>query len=142
MDHQNNFARLVGEVTTELARKVESQMKGAELPITPEQYRVMAVLWTKDGISQIELAARSRRDRASTTRIVDLLEEKRLVARIPDRNDRRINLVYLTKHGKELEKPASACVERSIADLLSPLSMDDQWNLTILLRKILKETKS
>lgn len=136
MDYQNNFARLIGEVFTQITRRLDKHLKEAQLPITTEQFRTLTELWTKDGITQIELAAKAKRDRASITRIVDLLEQKGLIVRKADENDRRVNLIFLTEPGAALEKQARTCARQSIEDALSALEPAEQVTITELLRKI------
>lgn len=136
MDYQNNFARLIGEVFTQITRRLDKHLKEAELPITTEQFRILTELWTKDGLTQIELAARVKRDRASITRIVDLLEQKELIIRKSDENDRRVNLIYLTDTGNSLEKQARTCARQSIEDALSALEPAERVIIMTLLMKI------
>ncbi|MBD0256731.1 MAG: MarR family transcriptional regulator [Cytophagales bacterium] len=136
MDYQRNVARLIGEVFTALSRQLDKELRAADLPITPEQFRILTELWTQDGITQIELAARGKRDRASITRIVDLLEEKGLIARHDDPNDRRVKLICLTPPGRALEQKARPAAQRAIAATLAPLTAEERQALTALLEKI------
>jgi DNA-binding MarR family transcriptional regulator len=136
MDYQRNVARLIGEVFTALSRRLDKELRAADLPITPEQFRILTELWTQDGITQIELAARGKRDRASITRIVDLLEEKGLIARRDDPNDRRVKLICLTAAGRELEPKARPAAQQSIRVVMAPLSAEERQTLTALLEKI------
>jgi DNA-binding MarR family transcriptional regulator len=136
MDYQRNVARLIGEVFTALSRQLDKELRAADLPITPEQFRIMTELWTQDSITQIELAARGKRDRASITRIVDLLEEKGLIARHDDPNDRRVKLICLTTPGRELEQKARPAAQRSIQAIMAPLSAEERQTLTALLEKV------
>ncbi len=69
--------------------------------ITPEQGMVMNTLWEHEGISQRELADRTLKDGPTITRILDLLEGKKLVSRRPDSSDRRVFKVFLTPDGKD-----------------------------------------
>jgi DNA-binding MarR family transcriptional regulator len=136
LDYQNNFARLMGEVFTQITRRLDKHLREAQLPITTEQFRTLTELWTQDGITQIELAAKAKRDRASITRIVDLLEQKGLVMRKAAENDRRVNLVYLTEAGLALEKQARICARKSIEDALQALEPAEQQTIIELLKKI------
>jgi DNA-binding MarR family transcriptional regulator len=136
MDYQRNFARLTGEVFTAITRRLEKELRAADLPVTPEQFRILTELWTQDGITQIQLAARGKRDRASITRIVDLLEEKELIARHDDPNDRRVKLICLTPAGRGLEQQARPAAQRAIQTILAPLSAEERQTLTALLEKI------
>lgn len=72
--------------------------------ITPEQYLVLDILWEKQSISQQKIADIIHKDKNSVTKIVDSLEKKKLVNRVVDKNDRRINKIELTQEGIDLEK--------------------------------------
>lgn len=64
--------------------------------------RVKALLWLAEGpLSLSELAEAVRVDAPYATLIVDSLEERGLVERRPDPDDRRRKLVALTPQGKE-----------------------------------------
>jgi len=54
-----------------------------------------------------DVAEKMRKDKSAIVRMVDQLEKKELVRRVVDQNDRRKNLLFITKKG-----------ERIVADLL------------------------
>jgi DNA-binding MarR family transcriptional regulator len=49
------------------------------------------------GLSQQQLCDATFRDKPSITRLVDNLEKLQLVKRVASKDDRRINMIYLTK---------------------------------------------
>lgn len=79
--------------------------------ITPTQYAVLRVLWESDGQSAAELGHRLILDPATMVGIVDRLVQNDLVERRPNPKDRRVNPVYLTDKGKNLEKPLSTIAQ-------------------------------
>ncbi len=72
--------------------------------LTPPQYFIMQILWKNDGIPFKDIAAACCCTRSTITGIIDTLEEKGLVSRTPNKQDRRSQLVQLTESGKNLEK--------------------------------------
>jgi len=72
--------------------------------VTSEQWRIIRCLGHKDGQRQQDLADVVHKDKTCITRIVDSMEKRDLVVRIPDRLDRRQNLIYLTNKGKKLQE--------------------------------------
>ncbi|MEJ7674181.1 MAG: MarR family transcriptional regulator [Chitinophagaceae bacterium] len=72
-------------------------LKRSGLDITIEQWSVLYHLWKEDGQSQQQLCDATFRDKPGITRLVDNLEKLKLVKRVPSKDDRRINLIYLTK---------------------------------------------
>jgi DNA-binding MarR family transcriptional regulator len=73
---------------------------------------------------------------AMTNRI-DRLEERRLVQRVPDPNDRRALLVHLTPDGLSLVDQALEVRFRAAETLASRLTEAEMKKLTGLLRKLL-----
>lgn len=53
------------------------------------------------GAKRDELASMLYLDKAVVTRTVNLLQEKGLIYREQDENDRRVRHIYLTDHGRE-----------------------------------------
>ena len=76
--------------------------------ITVEQWAIIRHLWEEDGLSQREIAEKTSKDKPNITRMVDALEQKRLVFRQPDPRDRRKYCIYLTKEGKHLPNSCRA----------------------------------
>ena len=110
---------------TYVFRQLAMHMKEKNLPITPDQFRVLTHLWQHDGCSQQELATGSLRDRANVTRIIDILEREGIVERTDHETDRRIFKIQLTKKGKALETDAMACGRSAIDDALNGVSKSD-----------------
>ncbi len=109
IDFENNLARQVGRLSHLMGQRLNAGLQAQDLGITADQFRLLTHLWRTDGLSQQQLAVQLGRDRATVTRMVDLLEDQLIITRIPDRDDKRSNLIYLTKKGQQLEIPAAQC---------------------------------
>lgn len=68
--------------------------------LTVQQYRVLWLLYEKDGLSARELVDRLFSDSSTIMEILDRLEEKEMVGRRPDAQDRRVQRVFLTEAAK------------------------------------------
>ncbi len=75
-----------------------------EWGISPPQFFVMAFLWSKDGLSQVELSQKSKIDRTTIGGIIDQLEKAGLLIRQSFPRDRRAHRIVLTEKGKSLEE--------------------------------------
>jgi DNA-binding MarR family transcriptional regulator len=75
-------------------------------------------LWKEDGKSQQELCNATFRDKPSITRLVDNLEKLQLVKRVPSENDRRINLIYLTRPAQRLQEETMELAEATLNEAL------------------------
>jgi MarR family transcriptional regulator, lower aerobic nicotinate degradation pathway regulator len=84
----------------------------AELNITATQFGVLWVLGQGMQLDQISIARLLGFDRSTTAMVVKLLEDRKLVLRSPDTNDRRRYLLRLTKAGEDLRRQAEPLVDR------------------------------
>jgi len=133
---EDSFGRILGLAHMAMFRHLSALMKEHDLPITPDQFRVINHLWQKDGLHQSELAVCSNRNRANVTRIIDILEREGLVERRDDEADRRVFRIYLTEKGKSIKEDTAKCAAQSIEDALEGLSEEEIAICTKVLLKI------
>lgn len=133
---ESSFGRKLGMAHTVLIRHLSALMKEKNLPITPDQFRVLAYLWENDGLQQTKIADCTDRNRANVTRIIDILEREGIVERKDDAQDRRVYRIFLTKYGKSLEKDTKACAQRSLEDALEGVSKEEKEITMNVLQKI------
>jgi len=80
----------------ELGRRLKS------FDVTPEQWVTLHRLREQDGLTQKELADRIFKDQPTITRILDKLEQKQLIRRSANPEDRRVFRINLTDQGGNL----------------------------------------
>jgi DNA-binding MarR family transcriptional regulator len=108
----------------------------SSLNLTPPDAGILRLLRKAAGISQQELSARLRIHPSRLVAILDNLEQRKLVERKPNPQDRRLYSLHLTKDGSEiLERIGKVAREHQDA-LLSTLSVDERGKLTELLHRI------
>lgn len=112
------YSFITGKASTAIARRLQKKFNLAAVNITIEQWSVLYHLWKKHGLSQQELCNATFRDKPSITRLVDNLEKLSLVKRVPSENDRRINLIYLTRQGEKLEEQTMKLAEETLNEAL------------------------
>ncbi len=112
------YSFITGKASTAIARRLQKKFNAAGLSITIEQWSVLYHLWKQEGISQQELCNATFRDKPSITRLVDNLEKLNLVKRVASENDRRINLIYLTKQAQKLQEEAMLIAEETLNEAL------------------------
>lgn len=93
----------------------------AEFDLTPVQYAVLRTVHAQPGVDQITVAGLAALDRSNMARICAGLEDRGLLCRLPDPNDRRARRLSLTPEGEALLHRAEPEVERVQEELLSPL---------------------
>lgn len=135
---ETSFGRILGVAHTAMFRHLSKLMHERQLPITPDQFRVLSHLWQTDGLQQSELALCTNRNRANVTRIIDILEREGIVTRQDDPTDRRVFRIYLTALGKSLRDETASCAAQSVADSLQGLS-EQEIAIAIRVLKKIKE---
>jgi DNA-binding MarR family transcriptional regulator len=109
MDHgdfnlKDSLGHLLGRTTRAMGSLLQNSFVKAGHDVTFEQWVILVNLWRHNGQFQQQLADSTYKDKASITRLVDGLEKRNLVERIPDTIDRRHKRIYLTSKGKKMQK--------------------------------------
>ena len=116
------YSFITGKASTAIARRLQKNFKQAGLDITIEQWSVLYHLWKEEGQSQQQLCDATFRDKPSITRLVDNLEKLKLVKRVASKNDRRINLIYLTKEAMNLQEKTMEIANQTLNEALAGVS--------------------
>ena len=119
------YSFITGKASTALARRLQKNFKQNGLDITIEQWSVLYQLWKNDGMSQRELCNATYRDKPSITRLVDNLEKMKLVRRVPSKEDRRMNLIYLTDAARALQEGSMDHASLTLNEALTGVSAAD-----------------
>ncbi len=130
------YSFITGKASTALARRLQKNFKQAGIEVTIEQWSVLYHLWKEDGLSQQDLCNQSFRDKPSITRLVDNLEKLKLVKRVPSKDDRRINLIYLTEAAKILQEQTMEMANQTLNEALDGVSKEDVELCKAVLQKV------
>lgn len=135
------FTILNGKVSMAIKRKLHRDFKKAGLEFTPEQWAILFCLWNKDGVTQQELCNATFKDKPSVTRLIDNLEKQNFVVRVAHSNDRRTNLIYLTKSGREMKTLANKTVLEMMREALQGVDIKDFNTARNVLNKVFENIK-
>ncbi len=91
------------------------------IDIRPAQYSVLIVIGANTGLSQADVAQSLGIERARLVRLLDRLERRGLMRRLPSRVDRRSHVLKLTAAGRQLLKRAKALAAAHEGRLLERL---------------------
>jgi DNA-binding MarR family transcriptional regulator len=105
-----------------------------QFDLTPAQFDVLAHLVAAEGISQQTLSEKLFVTKGNVCGLIGRLEERGLVERRPDPEDRRSNMLFLTPTGRELAGRAVPAQEQFIIEHMSKLCAEQQQQLKSLLR--------
>ena len=116
------YSFITGKASTAIGRRLQKNFKQCAIEITIEQWSVLYHLWKQDGLSQQQLCEATFRDKPSITRLMDNLEKLKLVKRVASKEDRRINLIYLTKDGLKLQDKSMQLANQTLNEALDGVS--------------------
>ncbi|PTP53665.1 MarR family winged helix-turn-helix transcriptional regulator [Vibrio splendidus] len=133
-DRPNSFGWLVNVVANKATKDFDTELKKHGLTIA--LWPTMMCLWEEEGLTQRDIAAKSKVENSTTTRTLDKLEKLELVERRADPNSRRSFRIYLTEKGKALEEELIPVPVRVNKALMSELDAEEQQQMITLLKKM------
>lgn len=140
IDYRLIFALMNGKVSTALRRRLNADFHSAGINITGDQWDVLMAISSRDICTQQDLCAATSFSKPTMTRIINALEEMRVVTRRKSRVDFRNNYITLTMAGIELVDHAQAIAVRTLKECLRGLSKIDiltsQQSLNIVLNNL------
>lgn len=110
--------------------------KLAAFDVTPVQYGVLNCLWREDGLTPKQIAETLSLDSSTITGILDRLENKGLLKRTSDPNDRRALRVVLTERGVKLREPVEKAAVEANQHYLEAFDGSDYERIKQYLKKI------
>lgn len=135
------YSFITGKASTAIARRLQKNFKQAGVEITIEQWSVLYHLWKEDGMSQQQLCDATFRDKPSITRLVDNLEKLKLVKRVASKDDRRINMIYLTPEAQELQEKSMDVANQTLNEALEGVTHGQVEIAKEVLQKVYENLK-
>lgn len=114
--------------------------KGFDL--TMEQIMVLGLVQNQEGLNPGRIAQEIDRDRTTITRMLDGLERRNLVVRVPDRTDSRQKLVYLTKLARQRLAEMETFATDFLEGIMGNESVQDITGSIGLLTRVTDRAKS
>ena len=131
-----NLGMLIGQVHRLSTKKFVQNSHNSGLDISMDQWIVLGPIWENEGISHKEISEYCLKDKTSVTKIIDTLEKKNLVVRVPDQLDHRVKRVVLSNKGKELFLQAIPIMALTRDELRDGITEQDIESLRAVLTKI------
>ena len=121
----------VGFLLTDTARLLRRLIDRRLQPfrLTRAQWAILAMLDSRDGLSQSELADELEIERSTVGRLIDHVEANGWIERRPMPSDRRLWLVHLTDRAKPMIGEIMEVVLATRAEMLRGLTVEQQRQL-------------
>lgn len=132
----SSIGYLVGRTSRAIIKRLTKKFHDAGFDISYEQWSILIHLYRKDGQTQQALARTAVKDKAAITRLINVLEKKNIVLRVPDRNDKRSKLIYLTNKAKEFKSELISLVEEMLHEAEQGISYEEMEQCRTTLNKI------
>jgi len=128
--------RLVNRLRVEMIDALDREL--AEFDISAPQLIVLALVGNKEADSAAGICKSISYDPGAMTRMIDRLEQKGLIRRVPHPEDRRAMNLEITAAGKALYPQLVAAKERVQAQFLRGFSRDEARTLEGFLKRMLE----
>jgi len=136
-----NLGLLIRSAHNSMTERFVQNVFNSGLDISMDQWMILGPIWQLESPSQKELGEICFRDKPSITRIIDSLEKKSLVVRVPDQIDHRIKRVVLTKAGKQLFYDVLPIMEKTREEVRGNIPEEEIQIFKNVLSKIIKNLK-
>ena len=142
-DFNKTLAPWIGKTYKLMNMYLSDVFQQNNIQVTKEQWIVLKVLQEdNDGVTQNELAFITERNKASLTRLINVMEKNNLVVRIPSVEDSRKNLIFITTTGKQLFLKMKPLMLESMKILQNGISKEDISNFIRITSKIQNNLKN
>ena len=132
----SSIGYLVGRTSRAVMKRLSKKFQDAGLDVSYEQWSILVHLYRQDGQTQQALARTAVKDKAAITRLLNVLEKKNIVLRVPDRNDKRSKLIYLTHKAKTLKQDLLGFVEEMLDEAEAGIPDEEMVRCRQTLNKI------
>jgi len=136
-DRQKSFGWLLNVVANKASKDFDTELKKQGLSIA--LWPTLMCLWEEEGVTQRDIALKSKVESSTTTRTLDKLVALELVERREDPNSRRSFRIYLTEAGRDLKADLLPVPLAVNTKLLSSLDADEQEDMIRLLQKMVAD---
>lgn len=141
MENKYVFRESVGYLTSTISRKLKHKLiekfNATGLNATPEQWRLLVLIYNEGEMYQSQLADIQQKDRAGIKRLVDHLIKNGLVSRKASNHDARTNIIALTPEGQHVVSVFNEASRETVTQALSCFSASEAEHLKLSLNKLL-----
>ncbi len=136
IDFEKTLIPWIGKTSKLVDYYVMDRFNEEGIELTKVQWIMLMRLKQMNGTPQHNLADLTNRDKASLARLLNTLEKKNLVARIPSKTDQRINHIHITAQGERIIKLATPVIAKIMEELQAEIPSEDIVFAIQIMRRI------
>jgi DNA-binding MarR family transcriptional regulator len=137
-----DLAPLVAQVRLAIIAGVDQEFLGCEevasLEVTAAQFSILKIVLKGNARSACELCKFMDYDRGAMSRMIDRLESKNLIRRVPLAHTRRTMALEVTAAGKAAFPKMEACLDRVVGRLLKGVTKTQVREAEKVLKRMLE----
>lgn len=123
-----------------LGRILQTSLEPYDL--TPFHWLVLNTLWREDGLAVSAIGEKLQQVGGTMTGVLDRMEERGLIFRERDQEDRRIWRTWLTQKGKDMGKTLPPIVSQNREKLFAGIAAEDLERFNAVLEKLIENAKT
>lgn len=125
IDYRLVFSLMNGKVSMALNRRLNENFKKAGIPISAEQWNVLLTLTMREVATQQQICEDTSFSKTTMTRLINQLEEKKILERFKSRVDWRSNYLRITKEGLAIRDQAQYVASKTLKSSLRGLTQEE-----------------
>jgi len=137
-EFEKSLAPWLGKTMKVIENKIETILEIHDIDLSRMQFILLKSIQEKEGVCQSDLAFFSGKNKSSLTRAINTLEKKNFVARIPSKEDKRMNQLFVTKQGEQIIEKAKPHFLKMVALVERDLTQEEITQMINTLKQIQK----
>lgn len=121
----NSLVFLTNRVGRLLVNEIRKRTELDDMGLSAQHMGILVDLWVKEGVRQQDLAISNIKDKGTIARALQSLEVANIVVRVPDQEDKRNKLIYLTHRGRTLRDQLMPEAQRAVIEATSEVPEED-----------------
>lgn len=138
---EDSFGKNVHLTERLLVKRLQRNFQASGYSITVEQWHVLINLWYQDGQTQQQLSEKTEKDKGNITRLINGLEKRKILTRIPNYTDGRSKLVYLTSKGKAYQKALVQIAQQTLDQAQADIPTKEIDRCNSVLQKVVQNLR-
>jgi len=133
---KESLGKLSQEVSKGMGQLIEKNFNKNNINVSSREWVVLTYIANKPKVSQSDLVIPLGKDKVAVKRLIDSMEAKKWVKRQSTPDDKRFNIIILTKEGLNIYKKIKPIVEESMQHALAEIPKESLQICMEVLNKV------